>query len=900
MPYRKGVHFSLSLSLPFPVLRRFLLLFGHPASTLLFTYEHTHTYTQKREKRQLCHTDPALLLMATSKKRSFKDRSSADDSSVIGSVGPAALLATAADTVQAAYAARFAHGAPANCCPCFSDSANADRGWWGGIVTDRKEKEEARRTSIGAHNDDAAALQSLSRAVVDWAEQWQCLSADTFPPTLLSTSQVQSQLLARWPQWSSWQNGVPSQPLQLWWRQSIAQRVPSPLGYPYHAVCFSVPAAVVVAVTTGSIVVPPAETVQVSQTASPVEESPLDPGPLLQPYSSESAPPPSDTALRVAEVLRRILLAHTELCNEAVAGRQLHAFAPLLGQSIYTTGYPQPEDERPDTTFKTSCEAPGAATDGACATDGADGCADHGERAPGGQVHLQLCRHFDATHINVCCGVYYYQLEVIDVLRRRLCDVARIARGLDVIVADAAAREQRCEAEPVSDEVKDDLRGMRQLLSRLSAVDGAVAADVHRRLRAVSDVNAYTLDQLEAGLLTVVLGQSTSRAGGRPTQTQWLHSVLSLYAGWGDTDGDVFVLRAHAMVTSLHALKTLLARALTLAPPAGSGGRGRDAASTTDPRPSVGGALGSPGGGPPLPLLDGEGPSAAERCTVLGRGTGVSLLELWLPLKHRIPLRPYAPLAAPRHYRPMLPLSSSQSSSEAALDASSTRCHMAALCLAVIIAVRRMRRMEVDTAEDSAGGGGEDDQPSVLVAWHAPHTSAPSAALLSSAEVEAFLQVLHSRSVLLTPAVRHAARAAAVASLHRQLQSSLSRSQPPVYSVACMLSEAPALVKPVDMCITVDLLLRPPTSHPCPPPTAVPGTASPARDPLRTLQSCHSDLGVPARLLLQCTAEQVAVQKTPQLGDATVRIAEVGATDGDVAARDTFVQLFTEALASAV
>ncbi|CAD2219028.1 Choline/Carnitine o-acyltransferase, putative [Angomonas deanei] len=457
----------------------------------------------------------------------------------------------------------------------------------------------------------------------------------------------------------------------------------------------------------------------------PFHEISLDCSPLREETEESDA---SDNMGFAARLVRRIVQAHIRDCHE------LRANSFVLGSSVYGTPSSDGKERPTVTTFTHVC----------------------------------------SRHINVCCGLFYYKLVILED-NGELRSVASLRTALDAIVKDAEAEAGKAlSTRNVSESVKSDLQGFERIIANLSKLNVDFEADVMRRLRETSDINCHSLDSLEFGLFTLVLeGAACS----------WLHSGLSVYIPSSEADGWTATFRVQALLVSAERALQFIHRVVSQA--------------------------GEPEVASPSPLTAVE--EAKKGRTV---GEGAEGLLFWLPEKHRVPLWPY-PEAAERPAVQSLSVSAG----------------------APLLFPNYLLLLLTATVKCLAA----DRAPRVcLVAQTSKNTL--SSVRLYSKEIEHYLQVLASDSLLITKDVRQVAKQRAIQSVEALVeQFARSCADPRVGR------EEDALVssEPADVSVSTVFLTRPYLNFEC---------------HCHRKLDCWTDFSAHASLHVTCVVEQEAAR----------------------------------------
>lgn len=508
---------------------------------------------------------------------------------------------------------------------------------------------------------------------------------------------------------------------------------------------------------------------------------------------------------------------------------------------------------------------------------------------------LIFVNHHNSTYINVCCGKYFYLLPILDPEKRTLKSLPALSAALDRIYNDVKDRESAFLQLNVSEEVREELRGFYSLLARVSATPNGAREDVYRRLCEVSEVNASNLSLLDGALFTIVIN-GPLKPSERVNEAQWLHNVFSLYFQWDRPD------EFYATAVSLVSLDTLLLFFKKSLAGSYSGGRGFSdgtsaihrhgmcAGSTVYSTENLSGEVGRGNSRTSANIMDapsitvvgveGEYDKSQKDPTAL-RNVGSEFsnnvflpdgkkafrpLDLWLPRKHRIALRPYAPMCSLPHTWHLPSTWIPQSSdSRFSFSITSQNClTFSQFCVLVILAVQR-----VTCTDPFCGDGGKSAQrPSVLFAYHHPECTCPSVVSLMTDEVVEWIQAVRSPSALITSEVRQTTRQHAILSVTQRLQNCI---ECPIsfYGLSRSAYEWEKNEDPTDVCITSAFLTHSYQRH-C--------------GPFKVL-STGSDFCIPSRMIITGLAVQKHLEKRVIFGSGIARPGELGVApaDGDFA-----------------
>ncbi|KAG5474275.1 hypothetical protein LSCM1_03055 [Leishmania martiniquensis] len=650
-----------------------------------------------------------------------------------------------------------------------------------------------------------------------------------------------------------------------WLRHIVAHRA-SPLQYPYHVLHVTVPASV-----------------------------PCD--------FSDAATIPREAFLRVAAVVHQLLAEYLHRCNkqpgvaEEQAGERVppRLYSSLLGNSVYNISFAEPPLEKKDETFDWvgppdggvgDPHPSGVAHDGVASVGAAsaDPVSAHMERmrehqppAPARRYDaISLVSCADADHVNVCVGQHFYKLSVMDRRGGRLRGVTSLAADLEALHAHHLSLLHTDTLPGASPAAREDRKDLETMFANLSCLADEVAFDVRRRLRVSSEVNAYSLRTLEAGLCTLVLREddtkSESESSGRfqASVAQWLHSVCSLETSLSHPEQ--WTVRLQALVSPLEAGMEWVRSALTQPSVTVAGERAAGDAVTVE----AGGVL---------RVAADEDATARkvavkthELSTSVDASGAVEYLELWLPEKHRVPLRPYgAPVWSRADAQVPLP------------TVSSYACTLVDFCMNLLRVTAEWKR-EGRLPEDPAAAGG---QPRIVVALQPPRGGAPSLIALGFPAVQHLYEVFASPPLLFADDARRRVEAEAraeVAALLNMSWHSTSTVRAPLNGASAegsWFEEAVATAKGfgrhVDVCLSFAVL----------PLQAVPSLDVPTRVPV--ISRLFSDLAVPSSLLVNCTAQQTMAEAHVRASRSTLVDAVVGPNAQAVA---PVVRDFAAALAS--
>lgn len=343
---------------------------------------------------------------------------------------------------------------------------------------------------------------------------------------------------------------------------------------------------------------------------------------------------------------------------------------------------------------------------------------------------------YNSNHILVCCGLYFYRLNVLDENGVAI-NVGDITLLLRAVREHAEATEKALREQLLLPDVMNDLVQFHHMLGYMSEIANPECAALMDRLRRANSVNAAALDIMDSSIFTVVL-RNPCEAGS--PRARWYRTGMLLEE---DDDGRLLTLRAHTIITDHTSLVDFLTQVINWRDEHERLGRSSCLLGKTKDEYFV--------STPNEPAM-------------------IEHLNLWLPWKHRKPMWPYPQKNAMPSVFPL----EFTTLGEGVVTFS-------CLCLAAVLAVQ-----EVLTPSHGF--------PTVLVAF--PHKrGGVSSALLYSKVVEAFIQSLRSESALVEAVtVRHMARAALQA-LNTIINACFSE-QYPLYTMAqLLLSEGKAEAK---------------------------------------------------------------------------------------------------------
>lgn len=516
--------------------------------------------------------------------------------------------------------------------------------------------------------------------------------------------------------------------------------------------------------------------------------------------------------------------------------------------------------------------------------------------------------HHNSTHVNVCVGKYFYLLPVLDPEKRTLKSLSALSAALDLIYNDAKDRESAFLHLNVSDEVREELREFYSLLSRVSATPNGAREDIYRRLCEVSEVNASNLSLLDGALFTIVIN-GPLKLSERANEAQWLHNVFSLYFQWDRPD------EFYATAVSLLSLDTMLLFFKKALAGSFSGGRGVSdgtsaihrhglrAGSTGCSTENLSGDVGRGSSRSSANIMDAPSITAvgvegdddkSQKDPTVSRNVGRKFLnhvclpgkekdfrplDLWLPGKHRIALRPYAPICSLSHtwYLPSTWIPHNSDSRFSFSNSSQNCLSFSQFCALVILAVERV------TCTDALRGDGEKivQRPSVSFAYHHPECTYPSVVSLMTDEVVEWIQAVRSPSALITSEVRQTTRQHAILSVTQRLQNCI---ECPIsfYGLSRSAYEWEENEEPTDVCITSAFLTNRYQRH-C--------------GPFKVL-SAGSDFCIPSRMIITGMAVQKHLEKRVIFGSGIARPGELGVAPAEDAFAKAFILAFSTELST--
>ncbi|EKF38535.1 hypothetical protein MOQ_001259 [Trypanosoma cruzi marinkellei] len=389
--------------------------------------------------------------------------------------------------------------------------------------------------------------------------------------------------------------------------------------------------------------------------------------------------------------------------------------------------------------------------------------------------------NYNSRHITVCCGLFYYRVEVLDE-DGFVLDTVMITERLWAVRQHADRNEREIREHKLLPDAREDLFEFYQLLGSLTEIDGVECAAVWERLKNAEPANAASLVGIDTGIFTVILRTLDNKS----SSARWYRSALVLEE---KEEKGVMAVRGHSILIYVDDLLEFLMRVLCLDDAAGgvSDKNNKEGESL-----SAGSVFNSDGNLPP----------------------GVEHLDLWLPWKHRKPMRPYAVVKPPPH---VFPLSISKEDD----------IPFAYLCMAAVLAVHRVLTPFTEF-------------PTVLVAF--PNRRGDfSAALMYSYEVEEFIRSLCGGSALVERRAKSYLLLQAVQSLAGIIDACFHETYPKYSMAKLLLKEGKAMgagvvadnaiLGTVDLYVTVGML-----------------------DPGKKVLDFETSVLLPSRFALMCTA----------------------------------------------
>ncbi|RNF11604.1 acyltransferase [Trypanosoma rangeli] len=361
--------------------------------------------------------------------------------------------------------------------------------------------------------------------------------------------------------------------------------------------------------------------------------------------------------------------------------------------------------------------------------------------------------NYNSRHITVCCGLYYYRVDVLDT-DGFIVDVETLAERLRTVREHANRTETTLFDHKLLLDAREDLNTFYQLLGSLTEIDRTECAAVLERLKNTDPANAASLTYIDTGIFTVVL----QSLGNEVASARWYRSALVLEER---KETGVLAMRGHSILIHGDDLMDFLMQVLSW-----------DNASH-----GLSKSGGESFGTGQAPTSDGILPP------------GVEHLDLWLQWKHRKPMRPYAVV---KLSPPVFPLSIPQE----------TDISFVYICMSAVLAVQQVLTCCTEF-------------PTVLVAFP-NQRGGLSAALMYSYEIEAFIRSLRCGSVLVERHTKTHLALKALQSLAEIIDDCFHETYP-IYSLAKLLlaegkattTEAcmdNAILGTVDLHVTVGML----------------------------------------------------------------------------------------------
>ncbi|ORC89776.1 uncharacterized protein TM35_000113100 [Trypanosoma theileri] len=389
-----------------------------------------------------------------------------------------------------------------------------------------------------------------------------------------------------------------------------------------------------------------------------------------------------------------------------------------------------------------------------------------------------LQSNYNSRHITVCCGLYFYRIDVLD-QAGIVESIDTIAKRLKSVKEHAARTEALLREQKILPQALEELIAFYKLLAYLTEVNRKDCAAIMERLKTASPVNEACLNALDSGIFTVVLRSINNL----PSSAHWFRNALVLEEEEEEQENNSLSIRAHSTIICKDNLMEFLMQVFNL----------RDEGNyiTRSVEVSLNGELTTPTTTTSTSTGTGTGTVGDESSDHINKilPTGVEFLEMWLPWKHRILMQPYAVMEpTPCLFNLLFPKENMVS--------------FAVFCLSTVLAVQ----------ENLTPSNGF---PTVLVAF--PNLKgAVSATLLYSAEIETLIQSLRCGSVLVEWRAKKFLLLKALKIIEGVIDACYHEPYP-LYSVAKLLlsrekvkttnaSSNGAILGPVDMFITLDLL----------------------------------------------------------------------------------------------
>ncbi|KAH9586127.1 Choline/carnitine acyltransferase domain [Trypanosoma melophagium] len=319
-----------------------------------------------------------------------------------------------------------------------------------------------------------------------------------------------------------------------------------------------------------------------------------------------------------------------------------------------------------------------------------------------------LLSNYNSRHITVCCGLYFYRIDVLD-QTGMIESVDTIAKRLKSVKEHAECTEKLLREQKILPEALKELVAFYKLLACLTEVNRKDCAAIMERLKIASPVNEACLTALDSGIFGVVLRSINNSA----SSAHWFRNALVLEE---EEENNVLSIRAHSTIICTDKLMDYLIQVLQLRD---EGNYTRRCVETSSTAITI-----TPGTtAATTPTKAATGMTVEESGEIINNIllTGVEFLEMWLPWKHRILMQPYAVI------EPTPPLFDVLFPRENIIS-------FACFCLSTVLAVQQVLTPS-------------NEYPTVLVAF--PNLKGGvSAQLLYSAEIETLIQSLRCESVL--------------------------------------------------------------------------------------------------------------------------------------------------------
>lgn len=427
-----------------------------------------------------------------------------------------------------------------------------------------------------------------------------------------------------------------------------------------------------------------------------------------------------------------------------------------------------------------------------------------------------LSANYNSRHITVCCGLYFYSLDVLDD-DGSIISADLIAERLQAVKKHADCTERILRQKTLLPDALEDLIEFHKLLGSLTEIDKVDCAAIMERLKNADPANATSLATIDAGIFTVILrGFEDNNAAF----ARWYRSSLVLEEG---ESAGVFRLRGHSIIIHREKLMEFLTRIFSVEVRSKKLAKTITAVEIVPPKKEEKEEVTEEDG---THIINNNNNDGDCDCDNKNLPLGVKQLEMWLPWKHRKVIRPYKkPLRSPHIF--------------SLLISRENHISFACLCISAVIAVQQILKSP-------------NEFPSVLLAFPSVQGGL-STALLYSYEVEAFIQSFSCGSALINQrTIRHLVKRA-LESLEKIIDACFQE-RFPMYSMANMLlakkkavaSDSVAdgsFLGTVDFCITVGML----------------GSSG-------KVLGCETNLLLPSRFALMCCATGDASPPPPRSG----------------------------------